>query len=415
MAQAERWRTADMRKTADKVSPRRRRAAPAYGRATGARARLLASEERLIQALATRRLGVFDWEVPSGVVVFGVTEGLERLVPRETGERLPVLPAYLTTSVSDWSSTTHPDDASIWRDAVASVVDGRSEEFTTVYRRRWGGGSEWRWVEARGRAVSRGPDGRATRIVGTFENVTSGLHEASERRRLENSIIQAARLTAIAEVASALSHELNQPLTVAMSQIQAASRTVRTMAPNQNDLLKSLDDALDFVERGAEIVRRYRRLTSMRTTARERFDIVASARQIVGVIAPEAHRAGIGVTLAAPEGACEVEADRIQVDQVLLNLVRNGVDAAGSTSVGPRAVTVTIRRRDKGVKVDVSDSGPGISTEARGSLFSPFFTTKPDGTGLGLSLSRTIVEAHGGRLTLECGDPGRTTFTMELP
>jgi signal transduction histidine kinase len=404
-----------VKKKAEPPSPGRRRAAPAYGRAKGSRARLLDSEERLIQALDTRRLGVFDWDVPSGAVVFGVTEGLERLVPREPRPPLPVLPAYLTTSVSDWSRTTHPDDASVWQRAVDSVIEGRSDEFTIVYRRRWGGGSEWRWLEARGRATGRGPDGRATRIVGTFENVTSGLREESERRRLENSIIQAARLTAIAEVASALSHELNQPLTVAMSQIQAASRTVRTMAPNKSDLLKSLDDALDFVERGAEIVRRYRRLTSMRTTARERFDIVASARQIVGVIAPDAHRAGVGVTLAAPEGTCEVEADRIQVEQVLLNLVRNGVDAAGSTPAGPRAVTVTIRRRDRGVKVDVSDTGPGIPETARESIFKPFFTTKPDGTGLGLSLSRTIVEAHGGRLTLACADQGRTTFTMELP
>lgn len=406
---------ANVKKKAEPASPGRRRAVPAGGRPKGARARLLASEQRLIQALDTRRLGVFDWDVSSGVVVFGVTEGLQRLVPRELGAPFPVLPAYLTTSASDWSRTAHPDDASVWRDTVDSVIEGRSDEFTTVYRRRWGDGLEWRWVEARGRATSRDPDGRATRIVGTFENVTSGLREESERRRLENSIIQAARLTTIAEVASALSHELNQPLTVAMSQIQAASRTVRTIAPNESDLLKSLDDALDFVERGAEIVRRYRRLTSMRTTARERFDIVASARQIVGVVAPDAHRAGIGVALAAPESACEVEADRIQVEQVLLNLVRNGVDAAGSTSLGPRTVTVKIRRRDHGVKVDISDTGPGIPEAARESLFKPFFTTKPDGTGLGLSLSRTIVEAHGGRLTLACGDPGRTTFTMELP
>jgi hypothetical protein len=289
-----------MKKKAETASSGREHAV-ADGRPTGTRARLLASEQRLIQALDTRRLGVFDRDVSSGVVVFGVTEGLERLVPREPGAPLPVLPAYLTASVTDWNKTTHPDDVPICQDAVDSVIGGRSDEFTI------------------------------------------------------------------------------------------------------------------FVERGAEIVRRYRRLTSMRTTARERFDIVASARQIVGVIAPDAHRAGIGVALAASESTCEIEADRIQVEQVLLNLVRNGVDAAASMSVGPRNVTVAIRRRDHGVKVDISDSGPEIPETARASLFKPFFTTKPDGTGLGLSLSRTIVEAHGGRLTLECGDPGRTTFTMELP
>jgi signal transduction histidine kinase len=377
--------------------------------------RALASEERLILALGTRRLGVFDWDVSSGVVVFGATEALARLVPRGPGAPLPVLPAYLTAAVADWTRTTHPDDASVWQDAAESVIDGRSDEFTTVYRRRWGGGSEWRWIEARGRATSRGPDGRATRIVGTFENVTSGLREESERRRVESAIFQTARLTAIGEVASALSHELNQPLTVAMSQIQAATRTVRTIAPNETALLKSLDDALDFVERGAEIVRRYRRLTSMRTTMRERFDVVASARQIVAVLAPGANRAGIGVGLTAAEGACEIDADRVQVEQVLLNLVRNGIEAAGAATGGPRTVTVAVRRRGAGVRVDVSDTGPGVPDGSRNSLFTPFFTTKPDGTGLGLSLSRTIVEAHGGRLTLECGEPGRTTFTMELP
>ena len=377
--------------------------------------RARASEERLIQALATRRLGVFEWDVASGQVIFGVTEGFERVVHRHPDTWAPVLPAYLTAPVTEWTRTTHPDDVPIWGEAVDALIEGRSEEFTIVYRRKYGGGPEWRWIESRGRVVHRGPDGRATRIVGTFENVTTGLREESERRRVESAIFQTARLTAIGEVASALSHELNQPLTVAMSRIEAARRAVRTAAGDHAGALKALDDALDFVERGAEIVRRYRRLTSMRTTTRERFDIVASARQVVAVLAPDAHRAGIGVGLCAANDPCEIEADKVQVEQVLLNLVRNAIEAAGAAVGSPKTVTVGVQRHGHGVKVEVSDTGPGIPEGSRDSLFTPFFTTKPDGTGLGLSLSRTIVEAHGGRLTLECGEPGRTTFSMELP
>ena len=143
--------------------------------------------------------------------------------------------------------------------------------------------------------------------------------------------------------------------------------------------------------------------------------MVASARQVVAVLAPDAHRAGIGVGLCAANDPCGIEADKVQVEQVFLNLVRNAIEAAGAAVGSPQdrdrwRAEARARREGGGIRYGSRDP-----EGSRDSLFTPFFTTKPDGTGLGLSLSRTIVEAHGGRLTLECGRPGRTTFSMELP
>ena len=141
----------------------------------------------------------------------------------------------MTTTASEWAASAHPEDAAIWESVLAAVVDGRSDEFRMVYRRRRPADPAWRWVETRGVAVHRDAAGRATLIVGTFENVTTGLQEEEARREFETSITQATRLTAIAEVASALGHELNQSLTVAMSQIQAASREAAKVAPGRTD------------------------------------------------------------------------------------------------------------------------------------------------------------------------------------
>jgi C4-dicarboxylate-specific signal transduction histidine kinase len=379
-----------------------------------ARRRLAESEERLALALESSRMGVWDWDVRSGRVLYTLPPGV--VWPENPAARAdrPVLPEYGELHASEWNVNTHPDDVLLWRGAVEAAVAGVTSMFTTVYRRRTPLG-DWIWIEARGKVVARDRRGRATRLVGTFENVTEGMHEETRRRRLEISLLQATRLTAIAEVASGLSHELNQPLSVAMSHVQAAARMVRNGQPDTAALQKLLADAVAFVERAGEIVRRYRCLASSRLAERETFDIAESARQIAAMLAPDARRDGVSVKMVDPAPARLVVADRVQIEQVLVNLVRNGIEAAVASDRRPRQVVVSVDAADRAVHVRVSDTGGGIPESLREAIFTPFFTTKAEGTGLGLPLSRTIAEAHGGRLALECGDPGRTSFVLTLP
>jgi C4-dicarboxylate-specific signal transduction histidine kinase len=383
-------------------------------RLVDARRAVVASEERLALALDSSRRGVFDWDVPAGHVLYTLTRSFAELplVP-ETRSTRPVLPEYGVTSPAEWNLNTHPDDAHSALVATDAAIAGLTDKFTTVVRRRTRDG--WQWIESRGKVVQRDSQGRATRIVGTFEDVDEGLSEEAKRRRHEASLYQNMRLTAIAEVTSGLSHELNQPLAVAMSAIQAAERMIRKGRPRRAALLARLADAASFVERAGETVRRFRQLASSRSREQETFDVVESARRVVETLERDARRSGIAVSVDAGSHARPLVGDRIQIEQVILNLVRNGIESVSASEQHPRRVTVYVGEVDDRVVVRVTDSGPGVPEGVRGSLFTPFFTTKAEGTGLGLPLSRTIAEAHGGRLTLECGEAGRTSFLLTLP
>ncbi len=254
-----------------------------------ARRRLARSEARLALALESGRLGVWDWDVKSGRVLFALSSAYSGA--NFGASSRPVLPHYAEVDVSEWATNTHPDDVHLWRPAVDAAVAGVTDAFTTVSRRRTGRG-DWGWVEARGKVTARDRRGRATRVVGTFEDVTEGMHEETRRRSLEASLLRSMRLTAIAEVAAELSHELNQPLAVAMSRVQEAERLVRGARSGKARLLEALDAAASFIERASDIVRRYRRLAGSRDAGPEEFDVTASVREVVAMFGPEARRGG---------------------------------------------------------------------------------------------------------------------------
>jgi two-component system sensor kinase FixL len=257
----------------------------------------------------------------------------------------------------------------------------------------------------------KGRDGRY--FTGFVRDLTERQDAESRLQELQSELVHVSRLTALGEMASALAHELNQPL-AAISNYVTGSRAL--LARPGSDPAK-VDDALERASeqalRAGQIIRRLRDFVARGETERRveslpRLLHDASALALVG-----AREHGIDIRFAIDPAASLVLADKVQIQQVVLNLIRNAMDAMEECS--RRELRIGSRALEGGMaEVSVADTGPGISAEVAGQLFQPFVTTKADGMGIGLSISRTIVESHGGRLWAEPAPTGGTIFRFTL-
>lgn len=234
-------------------------------------------------------------------------------------------------------------------------------------------------------------------------------------REQDAQLARIMRLNAIGEMASTLAHELSQPLTAVRAHLRAALRRLEAGEPDLAAARGDLRHGVTQVDLAAGIIRRLREYLGRGEPRREAIDPLAVARDALALAGPDAERGGVRVVLHAPALLPPVLADRVQVQQVLLNLVRNAVEAS-RMGEGSRVVSVGLRASEgQAIEVSVHDEGPGLAEEIRPRLFAAFATTRPHGLGLGLAISRTIVEAHGGRIWLERPGPDGTEFRFTLP
>jgi len=240
-------------------------------------------------------------------------------------------------------------------------------------------------------------------------------HETQRRLQdLQSELIHMSRFTAMGEMASTLAHELNQPLTAVASYLNGCRRLLTGPDTVQSLMLRdAIDRAAEQALRAGQIIRRLRQFVARGETDRHVEDLgklieEASALALVG-----AKETGVHVRYDLDHRVTTVLADKIQVQQVVLNLIRNAVEAMQETE--RRYLTIATAQRPGGMaEVSVSDTGPGIPPEIAAHLFQPFVTSKPQGMGVGLSISRTIIEAHGGQLTAEPNPGGGTIFRLTL-
>ena len=221
-------------------------------------------------------------------------------------------------------------------------------------------------------------------------------------------------LATIGQTAAAMAHELNQPITAVLSNAQALRRVLKRDGPLSPLVSEMLDDIISEDRRAGEVIQRMRRLVK-----KERFDWVpldlnAIVHDVTRMMAHEAANAGVRLQMELAAGLPATRGDRIQLQQVMLNLVQNAVHACAGTN-SERGVCVTTVREDIGIRVSVTDSGPGVEREVLPRLFEPFLTTKANGLGLGLSISRTIVEQHGGSIRAANKPAGGAVFSVRLP
>jgi len=220
----------------------------------------------------------------------------------------------------------------------------------------------------------------------------------------------------LGEMASGLAHELNQPLCAILNYANGCLRLTRKKELPKAALRESVKEVIGQAERAGDIIKRIRGLVGKREPRCVKLDVKSLLSDAVGMIEKEAAKHDVTVVSELKGRLPKVKADDVEIEQVALNLMRNAIEAMGDKDVAERKLTITTSRPEKGtVEVAIKDTGRGLSPELSERVFDWFFTTKQHGLGIGLSLSRRIVEAHGGRLWAESDGCSGTTFRFTLP
>jgi two-component system, LuxR family, sensor kinase FixL len=250
-------------------------------------------------------------------------------------------------------------------------------------------------------------------FTGFVRDLTERQQTDRRLQELQEGLLHVSRLRSMGQMAAALAHELNQPLTATANYVRAALRLLDAAEPNLPRVRQAMNLAAQQTVRSGEIIRRLRAFVARGEVTRRTENVAklieeASALALVG-----AKEHGIKVLIRIEAHLPKAEVDRVQIQQVLLNLIRNAVESM--EGCGIRELTVGTVAQDGAVLVSIADTGGGIPPEIEAKLFQPFVTTKPEGMGIGLSICRTIVEAHGGRLWVEPNAGTGSVFNFTLP
>jgi PAS domain S-box-containing protein len=242
-------------------------------------------------------------------------------------------------------------------------------------------------------------------------DITAQKQAEARQRDQEVRLQRSARLASVGEMASTLAHELNQPL-MALSNFAVAARALAAQGES-GMLAGALDDIVEQSRRASEIVKRVRAFINPQRAQYEILAIDGVITHAAALLTPELKRDGIALRLDLTDAGARVRGDRVLLEQVLVNLIHNAMHAMHDRPRGH--IDLASRKVEQGVRVFVADEGPGIPPEQLEQVFAPFFTTRPDGLGLGLNICRTIVEAHGGFMTVENHAGGGAAFSFTLP
>ena len=366
------------------------------------RAELLKNEENIRLAARAARLGFwtldidhdFLWITDEGRALFGWSKS-ESLGFNRFLETLP------------------PQDREPAKRAMRRALEG-GDEFEAEHRIVLGDGNE-RWITTRGRAQANG-HGKPVLISGVSMDVTSrkqAIHEAQELRR---ELSHTGRLSLLSQFTTSLAHELGQPLGAIQRNADAAELFLKASPPDLDEIRSIVHDVRKDCERAGMVIDRLRAMLRRRGIEVQSLAWNDLAYEAVGLVRAESQARGITLEVEAPLGLPHLKGDRVQIQQVLINLVANAMDAIDTQPQGERRVTVSARANGNGtVECFVRDTGPGIAPECMSGMFDPFVTTKANGMGMGLPICQTLIETMGGRLWAENNSGKGTTFRFTLP
>jgi PAS domain S-box-containing protein len=240
----------------------------------------------------------------------------------------------------------------------------------------------------------------------------------SERRyrEMQMEVAHANRVATMGQLTASIAHEVNQPIAAAVTNAHAALRWLGGRSPDLEEVRQALDAIIKDGSRAGDVLGRIRELIKKAPARKDWVDINEAIREVIELTRGEAVKNGASVQAALGEGLPLIQGDRVQLQQVILNLIVNAVQAMCAVAEGQRELFITAAQAEpNGVLVAVRDSGPGLAPESLTHLFAPFYTTKPGGLGMGLSICRSIIEAHGGRLWVTANLPRGAIFTFTVP
>lgn len=258
--------------------------------------------------------------------------------------------------------------------------------------------------------------GHVYRIVRVGRDITKRALAEEKARQREAELAHVVRLGTMGEMAAFFAHEVTQPLAAIANYTRGCVRRLRAGIGHREEVLAAMEQVYGQAERAGEIIRRLRSFVRKQEPRLSMVNVNDLVQDVVSFVRAEARDKGITIRMELGDPMDPVMADKIQIEQVMLNLVRNGIESMSDNNSTRRDLTVrTCMTAGTGVEVTVSDTGHGLAPDAAERVFEPFFTTKPNGMGMGLSISRSIIETHGGRLCARPAPEGGAVFTFRLP
>jgi PAS domain S-box-containing protein len=362
------------------------------------------TQKRYRMATEAGRVGVWDLNL----------ETREIYVDTQLKELLGFREDDTLNHLDDWMQRLHPEDLGS-ATALAQVhFRGVTSSYEFEHRVLHKDGSI-RWLLVRGR-LPRRPNGTARHMLGTYTEITERKEAELEVERQRNELAHLSRVTILGTLSGALAHELNQPLTAILSNAQAAQRFLAADSANLNEVREILEDIVEDNRRASEVIHRLRELLKKRETQYQPLDLNELVQDTLRLAHTNLQSNKVTVQSKLSLDLPAIEGDRVQLQQVLLNLVMNACSAMADRAPAERVLVVrTARWRGSGARVSVDDQGCGIPPANLERIFDPFFTTQAQGLGLGLTICRAIIFAHGGKLWAENNPECGATFHFTLP
>jgi PAS domain S-box-containing protein len=365
--------------------------------------KLRQSEAYLAEAQKLTHTGSWVWEV-AGRCASHVSEEWYRVYGFDPEEGMPLW--------VKWMQRVHPDDLARWQETLDRAINEKSDyeiEFRVLLP-----DGETKHIHAVGHPVLDA-SGNLVQFVGSSTDITERKQAEEALRQAQADLARISRVTTMGELTASLAHEVNQPIAAAITDANTCLRWLKRDQPDVEEAREAASRVVKDATRAAEIISRTRLLFKKGTPQWELVDVNEIIREMVALMRGEATRHSISVRTELAEGLPQITGDRVQLQQVLMNLMVNGIDAMKDAD-GTRELAIDLRQAEnEQLMVSISDTGVGLPLEQADKIFNAFFTTKPHGTGMGLRISHSIVESHGGRLWATNNSPRGASFHLTLP
>jgi len=364
-------------------------------------AELRRSEALLARAQRLSKTGSFGWKVSTDELAW--SEETFRIFGYDRTTRPSVKLAL---------ERVHPDDVALVEQTVERATqDG--EDYEHEYRLLMPDGAV-KYVQVAARPMTSELSG--VEFVGAVMDVTARKHAEEALRKAQAELAHVARVMTMGEFAASIAHEISQPIGAIVANADAGQRWLAGGAPNLDQARESVGFIMSDANRAADIIKRIRALIKKADTEKTTLNINDAIREVIALAEGEARRNSVALRTELAEDLPPIVGDRVQLQQVILNLAMNGIEAMSSVADRPRHLLVCSRRHEADhVLVALQDFGIGIEPENLKRIFETFYTTKPQGLGMGLAIARSIIENHGGRLSAVPNEGPGMTFQFALP